>query len=109
MCLLSTNLNKVLHQFWLVQTPNLADFGLSWDSFRESQLKQNLSWDKNLWFEQNLSWDLAKTWDLLWIRSQTLAEKEIVFSVLFQKAKLEHGDEFHLVYKKDETHLSKCQ
>ena len=31
------------------------EFDLSWDSFRESQLKQNLSWDKNLRFELNLS------------------------------------------------------
>ena len=29
MCMLSTNLNKMLHQFWLVQTQNLAEILVS--------------------------------------------------------------------------------
>ena len=59
------------------------DFGLSWDSFRESQLKQNLSRAKNLRFEKNLSWDLAKTWDLSWIRPPEIPQLKSMGNIPF--------------------------
>ena len=67
MCMLSTNLNKMLHQFWLVQTQNLAEILVSAEiPFVNLNLSRNSA-------EPKIS-DLRKISAEIWLRLETFRE-----------------------------------
>ena len=67
MCMLSTNLNKMLHQFRLVQTQNLAEILVSAEiSFVNLNLTRNSA-------EPEIS-DLRKISAEIWLRLETFRE-----------------------------------
>ena len=67
MCKLSTNLNKMLHQFWLVQTQNLAEILVSAEiPFVNLNLSRISAETKIL--------DLSKISAEIWLRLETFRE-----------------------------------
>ena len=67
MCILSTNLNKMLHQFWLVQIQNLAAI---WVSAEIPFVNLNLS---RISAETKIL-DLSKISAEIWLRLETFCE-----------------------------------